>query len=161
MTSSKANQATKIGQFGSPNVRVPDLYDIERGNDSIPESVMEYLLFEQVGGQELLSISRSDTLDGTNPSYSIISNLVDLKFQYAPSNIISLPNSLPDIFKKYSIVLENYVPEVSVAQGDSPNAYIDEDLANSLVLEFKNIQPNQQIELQIMGSGESAEIDFA
>jgi len=161
MASAKATQATKIGEFGSPNIRVPDLYDIERGNDSLPESVLEYLLFEQIGGQELLSVSRTDTLNGTNPSYSIISNLVDLRFQYAPSNIISLPNALPDIFKQYSIVLEKYVPEVSIAEGDSPNAYINTDSENSLVLEFKNMQPNQQVELQILSTGDLDLIDFA
>lgn len=161
MASAKATQATKIGEFGSPNIRVPDLYDIERGNDSLPESVLEYLLFEQIGGQELLSVSRTDTLNGTNPSYSIISNLVDLRFQYAPSNIISLPNTLPDIFKQYSIVLEKYVPEVSIAEGDSPNAYINTDSENSLVLEFKNMQPNQQVELQILSTGDLDLIDFA
>jgi len=161
MASAKATQATKIGEFGSPNIRVPDLYDIERGNDSLPESVLEYLLFEQIGGQELLSVSRTDTLNGTNPSYSIISNLVDLRFQYAPSNIISLPNALPDIFKQYSIVLERYVPEVSIAEGDSPNAYINTDSENSLVLEFKNMQPNQQVELQILSTGDLDLIDFA
>ena len=84
MQEPRANQAKRIGEFGSPNVKVPDLYDIERGDDAIPESVMEYLLFEQIGGQELLLSSRSDMLNGTNPSYSIISNLVDLNFQYSP-----------------------------------------------------------------------------
>jgi hypothetical protein len=164
MQVSKANQAKNIGVAGSPNVRIPDLYDIERGNDSIPESVMEYLLFEQIGGQEILSLSRTDTLNGTNPSYSIISNLVDLRFQYAPSNIISLPNALPDIFKRFSIVLENYVPELQQGQNGCPNGYVDlNDQSNnykSLVLEFKNIQPNQRVEVEIMANGNMIETDF-
>lgn len=159
MQEPRANQAKRIGEFGSPNVKVPDLYDIERGNDAIPESIMEYLLFEQIGGQELLLSSRSDMLNGTNPSYSIISNLVDLNFQYSPYNIISLPNALPDIFKRYSIVLENYVPNTSSSEiNESPNAYVEEDSDSnnykSIVIEFKNVQPNQQIELQVLADGD-------
>jgi hypothetical protein len=160
----RANQAKKIGEFGSPNVKVPELYDIERGNDSIPDALLEYLLFEQIGGQELLLLSRTDTLNGTNPSYSIISNLVDLRFQYAPSNIISLPNSLPDIFKRYSIVLDRYVPELDNANNDCPNGYVELETTsstfNSLILEFKNIQPNQQVEVQIMSDGEFSLTSF-
>ena len=166
MQEARANQATRIGQFGSPNIKVPDLYDIERGDDAIPEAIMEYLLFEQIGGQELLLSSRSDMLNGTNQSYSIISNLVDLNFQYSPYNIISLPNSLPDIFKRYSVVLENYVPETTQTNpnltpkseiNESPNAYVDQDIDSnnyqSVVIEFKNVQPNQQVELQVLANG--------
>lgn len=164
MQNSRADQAKNIGGFRSPNVKIPDLYDIERGNDAIPESVMEYLLFEQIGGQEMLLLSRTDTLNGTNPSYSIISNLVDLRFQYSPSNIISLPNSLPDIFKRYSIVLENYVPELAAGQNGCPNGYVDlNDQSNtykSLVLEFKNIQPNQRVEVEIMNTGTFIDTDY-
>lgn len=164
MQNSRANQPKNIGQLGSPNVRIPDLYDIERGNDAIPESVMEYLLFEQIGGQEMLSLSRTDTLNGTNPSYSIVSNLVDLRFRYSPSNIISIPNALPDIFKRFSIVLENYVPEIEAGQNGCPNGYVDlNDQSNnykSLVLEFKNIQPNQRVEVEIMNSGIISETDY-
>lgn len=160
----RANQAKKIGEFGSPNVKVPELYDIERGNDAIPDALLEYLLFEQIGGQELLLLSRTDTLNGTNPSYSIISNLVDLRFQYAPSNIISLPNALPDIFKRYSIVLDRYVPELDNANNDCPNGYVELEATsstfNSLILEFKNIQPNQQVEVQIMSDGEFSLTSF-
>lgn len=167
MQDARANQAKNIGAFGSPSVKVPDLYDIERGTDAIPEAIMEYLLFEQIGGQELLLSTRSDMLNGTNPSYSIVSNLVDLNFQYSPSNIISLPNSLPDIFKRYNIVLENYVPTVVKTRDDetaksevneSPNAYVDLDENSnnyqSILIEFKNVQPNQQVELQVMGDGD-------
>lgn len=164
MQSSKANQAKNIGQFGSPNVRVPDLYDIERDNAAIPESLMEYLLFEQIGGQEMLMLSRTDTLNGTNPSYSIISNLVDLRFQYAPNNIISLPNALPDIFKRYSIILENYVPELELGQDGCPNGYVDlnnqSNNYKSLILEFKNIQPNQKVEVEILNAGAVTETDY-
>jgi hypothetical protein len=167
MQDARANQAKNMGAFGSPSVKIPDLYDVERGNDAIPEAIMEYLLFEQIGSQELLLSSRSDMLNGTNPSYSILSNLVDLNFQYSSSNIISLPNSLPDIFKRYSIVLENYVPNTDKLPTDeydkseineSPNSYVDQDPNSnnhqSIVVEFKNIQPNQQIEMQVLADGD-------
>lgn len=159
MVDSRAAQAAKIGTYKTPAVKIPDLYNIESGTDTIPESVMEYLLFEQVGGQELLSLSRTDTVSGTNPSYSIITDLINVGFQNSASSIISLPNSLPDTFKQYGIVLGTYVPDIEEAYSNpSQNGYIDSDQDNletyqSLIFEFKNMQKNHQIEVQVMVTG--------
>lgn len=167
INSSRPLQAKRLVNPGSAptSVRIPELYNIDLNNDVVPESVMEFLLFEQISGQELLSVSRTDILNGQNVSYSIIGNLVDVASQYSPSNIVSLPGILPDIFKVFGLVLENHVPEIDVPVAElglklvneSPNSYVDIDDSsnskNSLVIEFKNMQANYEIELQILRSG--------
>lgn len=167
MQSPRANQASRLVNIGSgsTSVKIPELYNIALNNDVVPESVLEFLLFEQISGQELISISRSDMLNGQNVSYSIISNLVDVAAQYSPSNIVSLPGVLPDLFKVFGLVLENHIPIIEILPSElnsklgneSPNSYVDIDdssnTKNSLVLEFKNMQPNYDIEIQVLSSG--------
>lgn len=172
MQSAKAIQASKIAnatKLSNVAVKVPELYDIERGTEQIPESVLEFLLFEQIGGQELLLLSRTDMLNGQNVAYQPINNLRDVAFQYGYDNIISVPGVLPEIFKQYGIVLETYVPDVDPNNptDKSPwlNAYIEDQLVDpedpevtdtvkALVLEFQNIQENMSIVLEILESGE-------
>lgn len=148
----------------SVGVKIPELYNIALNNDTVSDALMQFLLFEQLSGQEILSVSRADMLNGQNLSYNIVSNLRDVASEYSSSNIISIPNSLPDLFKNYGIVLENYVPELSIAAdsitqigNESPNAYVNIDPAsnsyNSVIVEFKNLQANQSIEIQIVSAG--------
>ena len=170
MLQPRANQPKNI--FGSRgkenninvNVKIPELYNISLNDNALPDALLEFLIFEQVAGQELLSISRADMLNGQNVSYSVVSNMQNVSSEYSSSNIISVPNTLPDLFKNYGIVLENYVPELKIAadsetqQGnESPNSYIDIDDSsgtyNSLVVEFKNLQSNYSVELQVLKTG--------
>lgn len=163
----KANQPKRLVNIGSAitSVKVPELYNIDFNNEVVPESILEFLLFEQIGGQELLSISRADILNGQNVSYGIISNLTDVSSQYSSENILSLPGTLPDLFKVFGLVLESYVPTLEFSQlellsklpNESPNSYVDIDASsntkNNLILEFRNMQANYEVEVQIMDSG--------
>jgi hypothetical protein len=167
MVAPKANQPKRLVNLGSANtsVRIPELYNIELSNETVPESVLEFLLFEQIGGQELLSVSRSEILNGQNVSYSVVSNLSDVASQYSSENILSLPGTMPDLFKVYGLVLENYIPGLefstldlsSKLPNESPNSYVDIDdssnTKNSLIIEFKNMQANYEVEVQVMASG--------
>lgn len=163
----KANQPKRLVNLGSAttSVKIPELYNIDLSNEVVPESILEFLLFEQIGGQELLSISRTDILNGQNVSYGVISNLSDVSSQYSSENILSLPGTLPDLFKVFGLVLESFVPTLEFSQLDlasklpneSPNSYVDIDPSsntnNNLIIEFKNMQANYEVEIQIMDSG--------
>lgn len=170
MLQPRANQPKDLfGTNGKSNnidvsVKIPELYNVELNDGTVPDALLEFLIFEQVSGQELLSVSRADMLNGQNVSYSVLSNMQNVASDYSPSNIISVPNTLPDLFKNYGIVLENYVPELTIAadsdiqQGnESPNSYVDiddsSDTHNSLIVEFKNLQSNYSVELQILKTG--------
>lgn len=167
MANARANQPKRLVNPGSAvtSVKIPELYNIDLSSEVVPESLLEFLMFEQIGGQELISISRSDVLNGQNVSYSVISNLADISSQYSSENILSLPGTLPDLFKVFGLVLENYTPILEFSQLDleskltneSPNSYVDIDdssnTKNNLVIEFKNMQANYEVEVQIMDSG--------
>ena len=61
---------------------------------------MTDLIFENIGGQELINILRSDIINGQNISYQPIKNLTNLYFQYNPQNILALQDTDSNYFKK-------------------------------------------------------------
>lgn len=175
--SSRAQQATSnvnnrnLNQ--TKNVKIPETYLIEEDAQTIPESVMEYLLFQQISGQELLLISRADLLNGQEVVYQPIKDLSDIAFQYSSSNIISIPETIDGVFRQYGLVLENYVPEIAedderksyVGYNDAPNAYVDNDNGSAtykkaIVVEFEDMQNYMLVELEVANSGKSLEDSF-
>jgi hypothetical protein len=181
--SSRAQQAlnniSNRNLSSAGNVKIPETYQIDMNDsntnapDTVDSSVISYLTFESVGGQELLLLSRTDLLNGISVANQPIQNITDIAFQYSPSNIISLPENLSAIFKQYGLSLENFVPEIRESDikksydgyNDSPNAYLDNDSGSetyrqSIFIEFKDMQPYMVVDLQIMSSGEPSEDSF-
>jgi hypothetical protein len=129
-------------------VATPDIL-IDSG--TIPVELMQDLLFEDIGGQELLMVSRHDTIIGQPVAYHPIKNLNEISLQYNSDNIVFMPESIKNYFKNFNISLQNNVPVVEEGGEEidlSPNTYASSN--GSLVLEFKNLGQNQQIEVQIL-----------
>ena len=81
-------------------------------DESLPIEIMTDLVFEDIGGQEIINISRSDIVSGQNVIYQPIKNLTLLNYQYNPQNIISLQDTLESYFKKFPIQLDKKIPTV-------------------------------------------------
>jgi hypothetical protein len=119
-------------------------------DDEVPIDAMVDLLFENIGGHELLSIGRSDTVNGQKVLYQTIKNLNVLKEQYNPNNIIRLQNTSDKFFSNFSIKLTDKIPIV----GNGPNGtntYLDS--SGNLVIEFINMSDEEQVEIEITSSG--------
>jgi hypothetical protein len=119
--------------------------------------VLEKLLFEDISGQELLSIARTTDLSGAFVSNRIIGNASDLSLKYNPENIIYIPDSLPNFFRNFSIDLFSKLP-LSEAQGfgsdsSGPNVYFDYS-TNSIVIEFENLGIDEQVEVEVLSSAD-------
>lgn len=122
------------------------LYD----EDAVSIETMSELLFENVGGQELISIVRSDTVNGQNIAYVPIKNLTEIQNQYNPNNIISMQETSQSYFKNFPIYIENKIPKIGNGlNGD--NVYVNND--GKLVIEFINMLPGEQVEIQVASSG--------
>lgn len=126
-----------------------------------PSVVLERLLFEDISGQELLSIARTTDLSGAFVSNRIISNSADIAIKYSPENIIYIPDSLPSFFRDFSIDLFSKIPEQQIdidpqtqTESDSPNAYFDY-AQRSLVIEFSRLNSDEQVEVEILASADS------
>ena len=57
---------------------------------SLSTESMADLIFENIGGQELINISRNDTINGQEISYQPIKNVKLLQQSYNPNNILGI-----------------------------------------------------------------------
>ena len=118
---------------------------------TIPIEIMSDLIFENIGGQELISIVRSDTVNGQKISYQPIKNLSAIQQQYNPNNILGLQQTANRFFAGFSIKLEDKIPEVGNGL-NGENVYFDETTGD-LIIEFVNLNNDEQIETQITVNG--------
>ena len=125
---------------------------IALNNPTLSEDRMIELVFENIGGQELINISRNDIIDGQDVVYSPIKNLKDLYIQYNPNNIIRLDSTSDTYFKNFPIRLELKLPDY----GTGPNeevVYIDATTGD-LVINVSSLEPDEQVDVEILDSGE-------
>jgi hypothetical protein len=125
---------------------------IALNNPPLEAELMTYLLFEDIGGQELINILRNDILETQDLAYNIVTNLKDIRIEYNPNNIIGLENTSDTYFKSFSIKFENKIPSI----GSGPNGeivYLD-PLTRDLVINVIGLEPDEQVDVQIVNSGE-------
>lgn len=152
-TDAVANQsAASATSAVNPATKSATLSLIALTNPELPAEIMTDLIFENIGGQELINISRNDIINGQDVSYSPIKNLKDIYIQYNPNNIIRLESTSDTYFKNFSIKLESKIP----AYGTGPNGevvYID-PTTGDLVINISSLEPDEQVDIEILDSGE-------
>ena len=127
-------------------------------SDLVPIEIMTDLIFENIGGQELINIVRNDIINGQKISYSPIKNLTSIQQQYNPNNIVSLQATSNKYFANFSIKFDEKVPSV----GNGPNGknvYIEEETGD-LIIETINTNTDEQVDIQIVISGTIYEADI-
>jgi hypothetical protein len=142
----------------APPVKTAPIDTVLFNDDELPIEVMTDLIFENIGGQELINIARNDIINGQQVSYQPIKNLSSIQQQYNPNNILALQSTSDKYFANFPIKLENKIP----TPGTGPNGkhvYIDSTNGN-LVIEAINIEPDEQIEVEITVSGTIYEAEF-
>ena len=127
-------------------------------DEAIPVALMADLIFEDIGGQELINIARRDTVNGQKISYQPIKNLSSIEQQYNPNNIVSLQATADKYFANFPIKLDDKIPETGGGTGGD-YVYID-TVTGNLVVEAVNLELDEQIEIQIARSGTIYETDF-
>lgn len=120
-------------------------------DDIVPIEIMTDLIFENIGGQELINIVRSDLVDGQNVLYQPIKNLSNVYFQYNPQNILSLQDIDLNYFKKFPINFNNKVPECGTGP-DCSIVYLDSETGD-LVINVINLARDEQVEVSIISDG--------
>ena len=109
------------------------------------------LLFEDLAGQEILSIARNDTVNGQPVIYQPIKNLGILRDTYNPNNLLKLQETSDRFFANFIIDLAEKIPKV----GNGPNGanyYLDLE-SGSGVIELINMRSDEQVEIQIGNAG--------
>jgi hypothetical protein len=163
-------EATAKTDSTSVKIATPDL--IIFGDEVLSIETMTDLIFEDIGGYELATISRHDLVNGQKVNYSPIKNLTDLYLQYNPNNILSLQLS-DSYFKSLSFSIFDRLPECGTGYDISPPpdnlneedktkwiktpnckaVYID-PITGDLVINLINTRSGEQLEVQVLTSGD-------
>lgn len=154
---STANQASTpwVSDFGRSTkndpikVATPNLVEVL--NDPLDYNTMTELIFQDIGGQELINISRADAINGQNVMYSIVKNLKNIMLDYNSNNIIKLQGTSDVYFKNFPIRLEDKLPiEGTGSNGES--VYLESDTSN-LIINLVNLEEGEQVEIEIINQG--------
>lgn len=151
MVDSNPNVPTVVPSTSTAGVKIPTKDIILYNDESTPIEVMTDLIFENIGGQEIINIARNDIINGQNVIYQPIKNLTSLYLQYNPQNILGLQNTSNEYFKKFPIKLEDKIP----TEGTGPLGeivYIDTDTGN-IIINVINLADDEQVEVEILDGG--------
>ena len=157
-TSATANlpYPESASQDNSVKIATPDL--ILLNDEAMSIEIMTDLIFEDIGGHELLSISRNDIINGQRVSYSPIKNLGLIQQKYNPTNILKLQSTSDTYFSNFAIKFEEKVPLEGNGVGGT-NVYIEESTGD-LIIETINMNNDEQVEIQIAINGTIYEANF-
>jgi hypothetical protein len=141
-----------------PPVKTAPIDTVLFNDDELPIEVMTDLIFENIGGQELINIARNDIINGQQVSYQPIKNLSSIQQQYNPNNILSVQSTSDKYFANFPIKLENKIPRTGTGPSGK-HVYLDSTNGN-IVIEAVNVEADEQIEVEITVSGTIYEAEF-
>jgi hypothetical protein len=133
----------------------PDIVQFDDTSIIDNAEVIVDLLFENIGGQELLSIARYDTVNGQDVKYQPIKNLKIIQEEYNPQNLVRVQDTSDKYFANFPIKLDSKIPAI----GNGPlgsNVYLND--SDSLVLEFVNLGADEQVDIQVTINGTIYEV---
>lgn len=126
------------------SVKQPAPSLVQYAPETLPQELIEDLLYEQVGGQELISIARHDTINGQDVSYSLIRNLSILNQNFNPNNILAGQTTYTLQFNQYALDIANKLISASPI-------YLDDQ--KNLVIELDSIGADEYLEAEISTNG--------
>lgn len=116
---------------------------------AVPTEILVDLLFEDIGGEEILSFARNDLVNGNTLAPQLISNINRIAQKMSSLNILPSKGTIVDTFSEYPLQLQKYLP----ASLDEA-VYIDEDF--NVVIEFQNSLPETyDIEVELISFEDS------
>jgi hypothetical protein len=159
---STENRTYASNTSNSVKIATPELLNFS--DNTLSEDVMTDLIFEDIGGQEIISIVRNDIINGQDVSGQPVKNLSDIAYQYRSENIIPLSRTDKDYFKNFAISIYNKIPEcgsgyyVFTAPGEPQLSiatceyvYVDPNTGD-IVIDLINLKPEEQVEVQIISN---------
>jgi hypothetical protein len=132
-------------------IKTAPIDTVEFVDEALSAELLLDLLFEDVGGQELLTIARNDTVNGQDVAYQPFKNLGILQEIYNPTNLLKLQDTSDKIFSNFTINLLEKIPRVGNG-ANGANYYLDL-VSGDGVIELINMRFDEQVEIQIANAG--------
>ena len=151
---------TPVQVISNPPVKTAPIDTVLIDQDTISIDTMTDLIWEDIGGHELINIARNDTINGQTVLYQPIKNITSIQQQYNPNNIVSLQNTSDKYFINFPIKLETKLPEEGEGGGLNGEYVYIETSTGDLIIELINLEVDEQVEVQISLSGTIYEAEF-
>jgi hypothetical protein len=145
------NTAVTVKTLPPPPIKTAPIDTVLFDDNSMSIEIMTDLIFEDIGGHELINIARNDIINGQQVSYTPIKNLGLIQQMYNPNNILRLQATSERYFNNFSIKFEEKVPLVGNGPNGS-NVYI-EQATGDLIIEGVNINKDELFEVEISLNG--------
>ena len=88
-------------------IATPDLI-LPLKESTVPIDAMETLIFQDIGGEEILNMSRMDLVGGEQIENQNIQDLQKLYQDYNPTTILTVPDAADPYFNAFQINLDNF-----------------------------------------------------
>ena len=148
----------EISNNQTPAIKSAPIDTVEFIDETFSDELIIDLLFEDVGGQELLTIARNDTVNGQAVVYQPFRNLGILQELYNPTNLLRIQETSDRFFSNFTINLRDKIP--NVGSGENGKNYKLDLASGEGIIEFINIRSDEQVEVQILSAGIIEDIDI-
>lgn len=148
-----------ISSTGTTSIKLPEKDNvISLTNNNVDEATIVAMVFEKLGAVELTKFTRTDTVEGINPYYNIVSNLSSIKKEFDPSNLVASQKSDTSLYNAFSIKLSNKIPGDQYLADRALDNYIYIDADGNLIIELDNMTPDELVEVEIDTNGTIVEV---
>jgi hypothetical protein len=124
--------------------------DVLIQESSLPVDLILKQTLEKIGGLELISLVRHDTVNGQNIAYQPVKNLSQIEVLYNPQNMVKIPDSSELYFKNFAIKLESHIPQDT---NSSPPKTVYLDSQGRIVVDVLDPKPDYEVEIQTVSLG--------
>ena len=136
MTVPPANQSVFYNYVRTPNAGV-----VNYNEQSVPMEMITSILFEEIGGAELVNIMRHDTIGGVAIDYSLVGNISEINEMFNSNNIISGFEARGTYLNQFPIDIWQRLDTVEINdEGD-------------LVIDLNSVESGEEVEVQILIDG--------
>jgi hypothetical protein len=114
-------------------------------------------IIEDIGGQEIINITRNDLLNGQNVTYNVIENLESTQRQFNPNELIKLQSTSADFFDTFTLNIDNFTPNYGTGNGGEI-VYVDEN-SGEVIVNTINLSNNLVLEVEFVSYSEISSTD--
>lgn len=147
-----ASFITRSGLSAQVKPATPDIIVFDDTTDIDKVEELADLFFQEIGGRELINLTNKDIINSLNPAVGPIGNMFKVNIQYNAQNLVPLFDPSNEIINRFSIKLNDYVPEPGEGTGPGGSSIYIND-SGDLVIELINLVNNENIEVQILNGG--------
>ena len=140
------------GQKQTSQVKISAVNVVNRNYEATSVEQMERLFFQNVGGTEILSVARHDTVGGEEVVFNNVDNLSELRSQFNPLNILMTTN-LNSLFSEYGVDIGQKIGALDETFSMNVDGGIDIQVFNVNRDEYVQVQIAKRVGEEEFGLG--------